>query len=185
MEPAVGQGREGDHRLEHPSNGRDPEVARRADDPRARRTRGRGSREARCPGPTKPLSGSHTPSSIWSSSTGRTTTSTGTGWPCGDASSSSTGPPATPTPSLGTSRPSRPSTIDVRLYAMRMRCRSQAEARMQLVISTEPTPRGTQACRPVDESKRPPCDACGEPMEPEHAHHRCPSCGYILPCCGW
>jgi rubrerythrin len=35
------------------------------------------------------------------------------------------------------------------------------------------------------ESKRLPCDACGTPMEPEHAHYRCPACGYILPCCGW
>jgi Zn finger protein HypA/HybF involved in hydrogenase expression len=35
------------------------------------------------------------------------------------------------------------------------------------------------------ESKRLPCDLCGHPMEPEHAHYRCPSCHYILPCCGW
>jgi rubrerythrin len=42
-----------------------------------------------------------------------------------------------------------------------------------------------EACRPVTESKRLPCDACGHPMEPEHAHYRCPACGYILPCCGW
>ncbi len=35
------------------------------------------------------------------------------------------------------------------------------------------------------ESKRLPCDACGTAMEPEHAHYRCRSCGYILPCCGW
>jgi hypothetical protein len=40
-------------------------------------------------------------------------------------------------------------------------------------------------CAPVLESKRLPCDACGHPMEPEHAHYRCPSCGFILPCCGW
>jgi Zn finger protein HypA/HybF involved in hydrogenase expression len=41
-------------------------------------------------------------------------------------------------------------------------------------------------CRPPSvESKRLPCDACGAPMEPEHAHYRCPFCGYILPCCGW
>jgi hypothetical protein len=44
---------------------------------------------------------------------------------------------------------------------------------------------GTEHCRPVVESKRLPCDACGAPMEPEHAHYRCLSCGYILPCCGW
>ena len=42
-----------------------------------------------------------------------------------------------------------------------------------------------QTCeRPLD-SKRLPCDVCGVPMEPEHAHYRCPACGYILPCCGW
>jgi len=35
------------------------------------------------------------------------------------------------------------------------------------------------------DSKRLPCDVCGHPMEPEHAHYRCPSCHYILPCCGW
>ena len=33
-------------------------------------------------------------------------------------------------------------------------------------------------CLPVVESKRLPCDACGTPMEPEHAHYRCPSCGW-------
>jgi rubrerythrin len=43
----------------------------------------------------------------------------------------------------------------------------------------------TERCQPVVESKRLPCDVCGTPMEPEHAHYRCPSCGYILPCCGW
>lgn len=44
----------------------------------------------------------------------------------------------------------------------------------------------TDRCRrPSTESKRLPCDACGAPMEPEHAYYRCPSCGYILPCCGW
>ncbi|HSL09906.1 MAG TPA: hypothetical protein VLA82_01145 [Actinomycetota bacterium] len=35
------------------------------------------------------------------------------------------------------------------------------------------------------DSKRLPCDVCGHPMEPEHAHYRCPSCHHILPCCGW
>ena len=29
---------------------------------------------------------------------------------------------------------------------------------------------GTDHCRPIVESKRLPCDACGAPMEPEHAH---------------
>jgi rubrerythrin len=42
-----------------------------------------------------------------------------------------------------------------------------------------------ERCRPIVESKQPPCDLCGHPMEPEHAHMKCPSCGYILPCCGW
>jgi Zn finger protein HypA/HybF involved in hydrogenase expression len=40
-------------------------------------------------------------------------------------------------------------------------------------------------CIPPGESKRLPCDLCGTPMEPEHAHYRCPACHYILPCCGW
>ena len=35
------------------------------------------------------------------------------------------------------------------------------------------------------DSKRLPCDLCGHPMEPEHAHYKCPACHYILPCCGW
>ena len=43
----------------------------------------------------------------------------------------------------------------------------------------------TERCQPAAESKRLPCDLCGQPMEPEHAHYKCPSCGYILPCCGW
>ena len=42
-----------------------------------------------------------------------------------------------------------------------------------------------ERCQPIVESKRLPCDLCGHPMEPEHAHMKCPSCGYILPCCGW
>jgi rubrerythrin len=42
-----------------------------------------------------------------------------------------------------------------------------------------------EQCLPIVESKRLPCDLCGHPMEPEHAHYKCPSCGYILPCCGW
>jgi hypothetical protein len=46
------------------------------------------------------------------------------------------------------------------------------------------TPSEAPACRP-SESKRLPCDLCGTPMEPEHAHYRCPACHYILPCCGW
>jgi rubrerythrin len=40
-------------------------------------------------------------------------------------------------------------------------------------------------CELPPESRRPPCDVCGHPMEPEHAHSKCPACGYILPCCGW
>jgi hypothetical protein len=40
-------------------------------------------------------------------------------------------------------------------------------------------------CAVIKESKRPPCEVCGTPMEPEHAHYRCPACAYILPCCGW
>lgn len=28
-----------------------------------------------------------------------------------------------------------------------------------------------------------PCPACGEPMAPEHAHDRCPSCGWRSSCC--
>lgn len=42
-----------------------------------------------------------------------------------------------------------------------------------------------EKCLPIVESKRLPCDLCGHPMEPEHAHYKCSSCGYILPCCGW
>lgn len=49
-----------------------------------------------------------------------------------------------------------------------------------LASSTDPS----AGCRVVT-SRRPPCDVCGTPMEPEHAHHRCPACGYLLPCCGW
>ncbi|HEY7280068.1 MAG TPA: 50S ribosomal protein L4 [Actinomycetota bacterium] len=44
---------------------------------------------------------------------------------------------------------------------------------------------GGPECTPIVESRRPPCPVCQAPMEPEHAHHRCPSCGYIEPCCGW
>ena len=54
-----------------------------------------------------------------------------------------------------------------------------------LPMPSEAEERAGTVCRPAEESKRPPCDACGSPMEPEHAHHKCPSCGYILPCCGW
>ena len=43
----------------------------------------------------------------------------------------------------------------------------------------------TVVCVPVTESRRPPCPVCQAPMEPEHAHHKCPACGYIEPCCGW
>jgi rubrerythrin len=52
-------------------------------------------------------------------------------------------------------------------------------------VSAMERPAGSEQCLTVVESKRLPCDACGAPMEPEHAHYRCPSCGYILPCCGW
>jgi hypothetical protein len=52
-------------------------------------------------------------------------------------------------------------------------------------VSGMEAPAGTDRCQPIVESKRLPCDACGAPMEPEHAHYRCTSCGYILPCCGW
>ena len=55
---------------------------------------------------------------------------------------------------------------------------------MQSTSSTEGEA-PVSACIPVSESKRLPCDLCGHPMEPEHAHYRCPSCHYILPCCGW
>ncbi len=53
---------------------------------------------------------------------------------------------------------------------------------MERVANVEPN---ATACVPATESKRLPCDLCGTPMEPEHAHYRCPACHYILPCCGW
>ena len=37
------------------------------------------------------------------------------------------------------------------------------------------------ACIPVSESKRLPCDLCGHPMEPEHAHYRCPAATTSFP----
>ena len=43
----------------------------------------------------------------------------------------------------------------------------------------------SEPCEVVSGSTRVPCDVCGRPIEPEHAHYRCPACGYILPCCGW
>jgi tRNA(Ile2) C34 agmatinyltransferase TiaS len=49
---------------------------------------------------------------------------------------------------------------------------------------TQP-PLTAPACAPMVESRRPPCPVCQAPMEPEHAHHKCPACGYIEPCCGW
>jgi rubrerythrin len=52
-------------------------------------------------------------------------------------------------------------------------------------VSAMEVPVGAERCQPIVESKRLPCDLCGHPMEPEHAHYRCPSCGFILPCCGW
>jgi hypothetical protein len=27
------------------------------------------------------------------------------------------------------------------------------------------------------------CPICWEPMRPEHAHHRCDTCGHLEPCC--
>jgi hypothetical protein len=41
------------------------------------------------------------------------------------------------------------------------------------------------SCATPTRSRRPPCPVCSTPMEPEHAHHKCPACGYIEPCCGW
>jgi len=41
------------------------------------------------------------------------------------------------------------------------------------------------SCATAAESRRPSCPVCSAPMEPEHAHHKCPACGYIEPCCGW
>lgn len=52
-------------------------------------------------------------------------------------------------------------------------------------VSGMEVPVTAERCQPIVESKRLPCDLCGDPMEPEHAHMKCPSCGYILPCCGW
>jgi hypothetical protein len=57
-----------------------------------------------------------------------------------------------------------------------------ASSEVDVELPTEPSV-GLE-CRPGT-SRRPPCDVCGTPMEPEHAHHRCPACGYVLPCCGW
>ena len=56
---------------------------------------------------------------------------------------------------------------------------------MLLMEATAGSLDASPACVVTSESKRVPCDLCGHPMEPEHAHHRCPECGYILPCCGW
>lgn len=52
------------------------------------------------------------------------------------------------------------------------------------IVDVETVEDPAATCAP-SESKRLPCDACGHPMEPEHAHYRCPACFYILPCCGW
>lgn len=52
-------------------------------------------------------------------------------------------------------------------------------------VSAMEVPVSAEQCLPIVESKRLPCDLCGQAMEPEHAHYKCPSCGYILPCCGW
>jgi hypothetical protein len=55
----------------------------------------------------------------------------------------------------------------------------------QRVVERAETMPEPERCLAVDASKRLPCDVCGTPMEPEHAHYRCPVCHYILPCCGW
>jgi len=55
----------------------------------------------------------------------------------------------------------------------------------QATETTTSAAHGLQACSPLRESRRPPCPVCQAPMEPEHAHHKCPDCGYIEPCCGW
>jgi rubrerythrin len=57
--------------------------------------------------------------------------------------------------------------------------------RRSIVITMDAALEADRCLTPPPESKRLPCDACGAPMEPEHAHYRCPSCGYVLPCCGW
>jgi hypothetical protein len=57
----------------------------------------------------------------------------------------------------------------------------ETAARLEMPGLAEPA---GPACRPV-ESRRPPCPVCQAPMEAEHAHHKCPGCGYIEPCCGW
>jgi rubrerythrin len=59
-----------------------------------------------------------------------------------------------------------------------MRAESRAEPQ-----AAEPL--ADSRCIVVTDSNRLPCDLCGHPMEPEHAHYKCPSCGYIMPCCGW
>ena len=43
----------------------------------------------------------------------------------------------------------------------------------------------TETTCALPDSKREPCPVCQTPMEPEHAHQKCPACGYIEPCCGW
>jgi hypothetical protein len=55
------------------------------------------------------------------------------------------------------------------------------------MTSVDPTflSAASSSCLAISDSKRLPCDACGHPMEPEHAHYKCAACGYIQPCCGW
>ena len=55
----------------------------------------------------------------------------------------------------------------------------------ETTVETRDDAAEARRCVPVTESRRPPCPVCEHPMEPEHAHHKCPSCGYIEPCCGW
>ena len=46
--------------------------------------------------------------------------------------------------------------------------------RATMPVNPPPTDEASSACI-VSESKRLPCDQCGHPMEPEHAHYRCPA----------
>jgi transposase len=51
-----------------------------------------------------------------------------------------------------------------------------------------PTTPGAPSGPSVTDPKHPAdlstlCMACGDPMRPEHAHYRCPSCGWRDSCC--
>lgn len=35
----------------------------------------------------------------------------------------------------------------------------------------------------TSENSNPNCPRCGAETVPEHAHNKCPNCGYIIPCC--